>query len=348
MNINRSNYEIYFLDYLDGNLPDDQIDDFLDFLHANPDLHQELKKVSALNRMEPPATIFPTKSKLMKNELTGSSNFDYKAVALLENDLSGGDEKSFVREISNDEEKENDFDLFLKTKLQPDKTILFKDKQALYRKSNSKLILLWGSRVAAALVLLFAVWAILKSPSGQPNSTPIVERKVPMLKQTVPIEEQQNIEANPVSQKEAKKASVKERLEQPVQIQQKLHPSIAAAPTPNNLMAVREKAPDRLKSLQSSIENKVRLQNLGLVGMEEYQLDEQEYITIDEYLAEKILKKNRNEPLTFKHILSAGLDAVASASNERVDYETTREGKVSEISLNTRLFAFSIPLKKNK
>jgi hypothetical protein len=74
----------------------------------------------------------------------------------------------------------------------------------------------------------------------------------------------------------------------------------------------------------------------------------EDVLTVDEFLAQKILNKSKGEPLHFSNIVSAGLDAVSNASNERLVYETNRNGGVSEITLNTRLLAFSIPLKKDK
>ena len=42
MIITRDNYESFFMDYLEGNLEENLIDQFLDFLKQNPDLKEEL------------------------------------------------------------------------------------------------------------------------------------------------------------------------------------------------------------------------------------------------------------------------------------------------------------------
>jgi hypothetical protein len=44
--LTRNNYEIWFVDYLDGKLGNEQLDTLLDFLEQNPDLKQELLGVS--------------------------------------------------------------------------------------------------------------------------------------------------------------------------------------------------------------------------------------------------------------------------------------------------------------
>jgi hypothetical protein len=42
MNINRHNYEAWLLDYIEGNLSAEQVDELLVFLDANPDLKSTL------------------------------------------------------------------------------------------------------------------------------------------------------------------------------------------------------------------------------------------------------------------------------------------------------------------
>ena len=44
MDINRQNFETYFIDYLDGRLDPGQVAELLSFLEKNPDLERELKE----------------------------------------------------------------------------------------------------------------------------------------------------------------------------------------------------------------------------------------------------------------------------------------------------------------
>jgi hypothetical protein len=48
MKITRDNYEEHFLDYLEGNLDENLVDDFIDFLRQNPDLKAELEMAGAV------------------------------------------------------------------------------------------------------------------------------------------------------------------------------------------------------------------------------------------------------------------------------------------------------------
>jgi hypothetical protein len=344
MNIDRTNYEIYFLDYLDGNLPDNQVDAFLDFLNDNPDLHEELKAVSSIKKLEPDLTVLPRKEALKKNALTESSEFDYRAIALMENDLSIEDEKAFIHEITSNPKKELYFDQFLKTKLQVEPNIVFTDKERLYKKSNTKVLMLWASRVAAVLLLSFSVYAIwnYSTTNQQPvqlakEQQPDFEKEEVATPNQAPIVLNESENQQPKKEREVIKPipGIQPTITTPVEKQS------------NQLIFIRETIPATLKpkSIQLKHNNP---QAIALVEMKKHQeSNAPDYLSIDEYLAEKVLNKDKNESLSLGNIITAGLDAVSTVSNERVDYEKNGKGKLSEISLNTRLFAFSIPLKKD-
>ncbi|WP_321288327.1 hypothetical protein [uncultured Sunxiuqinia sp.] len=343
MNIDRTNYEIYFLDYLDGTLLDNQVDVFLDFLNDNPDLHEELKAVSAIKKLEPDLTVLPRKEVLKKNTLTESPEFDYRAIALMENDLSIEDEKAFIHEITSNPKKELYFDQFLRTKLQVEPDIVFNDKERLYKKSNTKILMLWASHVAAVLLLSFFVYAIWNYSTTNQQPVQLAEEQQPDFeKQKVTTPNQAPIVLNEYENQQPKK---EHEVIKPIPV---IQPTIT---TPvekqsNQLITIREAAPATLKpkSIQLKHNNP---QTIALVEKKHQHSNAPDYLSIDEYLAEKVLNKDKNESLSLGNIITAGLDAVSTVSNERVDYEKNGKGKLSEISLNTRLFAFSIPLKKD-
>jgi hypothetical protein len=348
MNINRSNYEVYFLDYLDGNLPDDQINDFLDFLSNNPDLRDELEAVSSLT-IQPGIQEFQNKEALLKNELTGSSPFDYRAVAFMENDLPEEDQMAFLNELTCNPEKQKQFDWFIKTRLHPENAIVFPDKASLRKKPARKIILLWGSRIAAAVILLFAIWAVWDfSSTPEPSQQLVQEQPVVPIQKQLPENSQP---ANPASEEKNEMQLLAREQQEPVnKPAPTVQPVIPVQSTlqANELAVQREAIPQKLEPLSSQLEHSAGEQ-LALAGLKKYKANSPtEYLTVDEYLAQKVLNKPKDESLTFGSLLSAGLDAVASVSNDRLEYETNARGKVSEISLNTRILAFSIPLKKDQ
>ena len=119
MPIDRSNYEIWIIDWLDGNLNSYQIEQVKVFLDHNPDLKEEVNELIG-EEIIPPAISFPNKESLKKSpeEMT-PSQFEYLCAAYLENDLSVS-QQAELREIINIyPEKKKTFDLIQKTILSP-------------------------------------------------------------------------------------------------------------------------------------------------------------------------------------------------------------------------------------
>lgn len=349
MNINRSNYEIYFLDYLDGNLPDSQVDDFLDFLANNPDLNEELKAVSSI-QVPVDERAFPNKKALLKKEITEDSSFDYRAVAFMENDLGEEDKLAFVKELTSDSKKEQQFDLFLKTQLKPDNSIQFNDKKSLFKRPARKVVLLWGSRVAAALVLLFAVWAVWDTEFKREQTIQYTDQVAPTMEPTTSKEKEQ-FASQATTTPEKAVAEAKEPTAMPKEPVAPIQSQLARQEpvVTDRLQVKREEVPQKLTPISNRLDLPDSSAPVALAGTTpKAEPLSRDYLTVDEYLAQKVLHKAKDEPLKFSDLVSAGLNAVSSVSNERLDYETNEKGKLSEISLNTRLLAFSIPLRKER
>ena len=67
MKITRDNYELYFLDYIEGNLDDNLVDIFIEFLQENPDLKEELQLAGSIN-IKPESIVFKGKENLYKEK----------------------------------------------------------------------------------------------------------------------------------------------------------------------------------------------------------------------------------------------------------------------------------------
>ena len=61
MQIDRSNYEIWFTDWLDGNLNSLQVEQLKLFLDQNPDLREELNDQTTMNLVS--SAVFPSGTK---------------------------------------------------------------------------------------------------------------------------------------------------------------------------------------------------------------------------------------------------------------------------------------------
>ena len=117
MQIDRSNYEIWIIDWLDGNLSDHQAEELKLFLDENPDIREEFEELSSF-RLKPSQESFLHKSVLKKGIPDLSvSQFEYLCVAYLEDDLSGDQRTELLSIIGNDPEKKRSFELIQKARL---------------------------------------------------------------------------------------------------------------------------------------------------------------------------------------------------------------------------------------
>lgn len=115
--INRSNYEIYFLDYHENRLTKAEADAVLQFIEANADLKDEFNAFENVS-LENLEIEYPGKNLLKKTEIT-SENIQHFLIAEFEGDLNA-EEKTALREFLNlHPQFEKDRALFSKTKLQP-------------------------------------------------------------------------------------------------------------------------------------------------------------------------------------------------------------------------------------
>jgi len=88
MHIDRSNYEIWVIDWLDGKLDSLQSAELMLFLDKNQDLREEINDLTPVN-LSGSGISFPGKENLRKlpSEIS-HSQFEYLCAAYLENDLT--------------------------------------------------------------------------------------------------------------------------------------------------------------------------------------------------------------------------------------------------------------------
>jgi len=349
MQIDRTNYGVYFLDYIDGTLAVDLIDEFLGFLESNPDLKEELLAVSQNPvRLTGENIIFEGKKDLLKNELTGSSDFDYRAIACMEGDLTEKEKALFYQELQKNTQKQTDFDLIKSLRIKPRLDIVFPGKDKLLKKQKKAGLWIWAGPVAAVLTLVFLIRML--SPTDQVETlssqkTPVVARNTPpkgKLEKPLPSDEKQQPPVNL-----SKGAATMTAVSKQVVSGQSIHtilPGTEEAPVP----ALKE---EPMKTLQPiSIEaipvQTEKISRLPKAGGE--QRNEIQYTKLTDYLAQKLLDVPKGEPVTLASIARVGLEAAENISNRKLSIEKTKEGRIEEINFNSMLFGFSIPVKKNK
>ncbi|TNF40428.1 MAG: hypothetical protein EP310_08960 [Bacteroidetes bacterium] len=348
MKINRNNYEAFFIDYLEGNLDEKLVDDFIEFLQQNPDLKQELSLFDNVTAEHEEIT-FNKKELLFKDRYDIESEFNQTAIARLEGDISDSEKADFEKYLSTHPGKNKEAELFNKTKLQPDKSLVFSKKKKLYRYSAGRTVLLWTSRVAAILIVALTVYIFIENRSNDsvPESqVASVENKTEK-KDNAPV-----IKELPA--KNDKQEDTKTIKEEPVKPVIKKN-----EPKPNQTKIIRENSqgrlinddlallrkdveiPDPLKTITASFS--VQLPEAELMPVTFALPVYSEPVFEERLLVDVVKEKTGFEGISFNKIAKAGLSLVANLSNEKLNYETNNEGKVTEVSFDSRLLAFSIP-----
>lgn len=357
MKITRQNYEAYFIDYLEGNLDKKLVDQFIEFLQQNPDLKKELtlfESVSAVSEN----TVFTKKDQLYKSKFDIENEFNETAVANLEGDITPKTKQEFENYLSTHPEKQGELKLFSKTKLKADTSIVFPRKNKLYKKPTAKIVLFWAGRVAAVLVLAFAIFSLLDknvSPVNNENRVAevketkqpeIPEEKIvrelvqqevqknkakeePVTKETTSTPEKEIVTQKQESPKiiQKKKAEQEEKvvpLREPVENLAVMQPILASIDAPQPAVAL---APTKLKYIEIIIEEPLPADDERL-------------------LADVVKEKTGIDKLSINKIKKAGLNLVSGFTKDNLSYETNANGKITEINYDSRLLAFSIPTHK--
>jgi len=346
MKINRNNYEAFFIDYLEGNLDVKLVDDFIEFLQQNPDLKEELSLFETVS-IEQEEITFNKKENLFKVKYDVELEFNQAAIASIEGEISASEKVEFDNYLSAHPEKQKEVELFTKTKLQPDETVVFGKKNILFRRSAGKTILLWTTRVAAVFIVALSVYIFIDQSSNKiipENQVASVEKsidtkeintdtkEVTVNDVQVPIEE---IAAKPaVKIAHTKSPAIENLTENPKGMPENEDLALARIPT---------EIPAELQGLSASIA--VTTPETGLVPVKINVPETTEMIYDEKLFVDVVKEKTGIGKLTFNKITKAGLSLVASLSKEKFKYETNTEGKVTEVNFDSRLLAFSIPTK---
>jgi len=236
MNIKRHNYEEYFILYLDNELSSgDRLQVEL-FVKENPDLQEELNLLMQTQLVPDSSFVFAGKEQLLKTSGTDSintTNYEEWLLSYADNELSAEQKIAVDYFIANHPAAKAELEFLQKTKLQPDPSLAFANKEILYRKEEKvRVIAIHWRRIAVAVALLLAAstTALLVFNNKEDNQENIAAEKVeakksiqdnPAIKQPIPetssitnpqVADNSNVElekktmeiSNPVAKKETR------------------------------------------------------------------------------------------------------------------------------------------------
>jgi hypothetical protein len=179
MNISRSNYEIWFIDYADGKLSVGRQELLFKFLDVNPDLKEEFDLFISVDLpVESVSIAFPGKDQLRKSDLIIISTEEL--ISYLEGDADEVLKAKIATELNHNKKLIEEFRTLKLTRAVPDSKIVFPSKKRL----KKGLILSISPAVqrtlavAASLVVIFTIYSLYKSSiTVRENNT--VENSLP-------------------------------------------------------------------------------------------------------------------------------------------------------------------------
>ncbi|MET0393764.1 MAG: hypothetical protein ABW019_11520 [Chitinophagaceae bacterium] len=162
MNINRHNYEEFFILYLDKELSREDRASVELFVHENPDLQEEFDLLQQASFVPDTSLVFADKEELLRfaaNDSLTLHNYEEWLLLYADNELPPAQKTEVERFAAAHPVVKEELDLLLQTRLQPE-TITFPFKESLYRheeKATARVVTIRWWRMAAAAAVLAAV-----------------------------------------------------------------------------------------------------------------------------------------------------------------------------------------------
>lgn len=168
MNINLNNYEAYFLDYYEGNLSPDLVKGLMQFISEHPELKEEFESFEPVT-LQIAEEIKYDKKDALKKQLTGinPSNFDEYAVEYMEGSMALSLQKELKVFIAQNPLYQKELELYAKTKLTPDTSIVFDNKSFLKRRNRGSAAFYYWSAAASVAVLIGVYFLLNKNEPSQ-------------------------------------------------------------------------------------------------------------------------------------------------------------------------------------
>ena len=139
MNLNRNNYEEYFILYLDNELGEAERRKVEEFIERNPDLKDEFETLSHF-KLIPEQISFPGKINLLKTEAgeaVQTGNYEELVLSYIDNELGAEEKARLETFFEQDPAARKELELYSQTKI-PVESVSHPDKSSLYRHEVKK------------------------------------------------------------------------------------------------------------------------------------------------------------------------------------------------------------------
>ena len=162
MDINKDNYEEYFLLYADNELSQGEKNAVEDFIKKYPELEEELLMIKLSVSKPDDDCVLEDKNFLYKDaSFINASNYQEVLMLYNDNELTDDERKETEAFLSKNLLAKNEFELLQNAKLEADNTIVFPNKKLLYKKETAGKIIsiAWWKIAAAAMLLGAGIWS---------------------------------------------------------------------------------------------------------------------------------------------------------------------------------------------
>jgi len=361
MKIDRSRYEIWLIDWLDGNLSDRDAEELRLFLNENPDLKTEAEDLE-ICRLTSDSASLQSKEHLRKSVSDISAEqFEYLSAASHEKDISPAQQEELDEIMSNDPARKAIYETIGRLRLMPE-NIVYRHKHRLLRRTPAaRIIRMAMMTVSAAAVITLLISLLLLTPKDLPELNLNSAQLVPSDSFSEPSEE--NNTARAVRQK--KETLVVEETE-PVYL-------VSARPLPAETSERNTVAPDTASAEERvpviiinppemiAVNKSIRLAEgllpnslaVSSISAPEYE-EEDDRSSIGRFIArnfrEKLLREEApaDSPLKGFEIAEAGVAGINKIFGWEMalDKNNNKEGELKSVYFSSRLLKFNAPVKK--
>jgi len=369
MLVNRDNYELYVMDFLDGKLSDEEKEIFVRFLDDHPDILEKITNFEQA-KLLPGDITYPNKNILKKAVTQESVNirqpeFGEYCIAYLEGDISPAEMRKFEEYLVEDPGKNAAFESFQKSYFKADMSIVFPSKAKLKKLTlGQKRIRIISFISGAAAILVIAL--ILYQPGLNYIDQLITGRNAvvnsPNELTTSNINEgnREKDQTNEIITQDSEKAEQEINIAQVSSIEStKKKTFIPAKEIQNEDVIVREDISlQPVSSFQAHLEVQIPdLSGTLAVLSPGDTKNPEEYLTIVEFASEQLRRdffqengSGYDNKLTFWDLASNGFNGLdrISEGSYALNRDIDEEGSVKRIMFETPVLGLSLPLKSSK
>lgn len=369
MLVNKDNYDLYVMDFLDGKLSDEEKEIFARFLDDHPDILEEIMNFEQ-TKLLPGDITYPKKNILKKAVIQESVNIrqpesgEY-CIAYLEGDLSPAEMRKFEEYLVEKPAKNAEFESFKKAYFKPDMSIVFPLKAKLKKLTlGQKRIRIISFISGAAAILVIAL--ILYQPGlnyfGQliTGKSSVVDSPNELTTSNINEENREKDQPNEIITQDLEKAEQGINIAQVSGIESTKKKTFTPAKEIQyeDIIVREDISLQPISSFQAHLEIQIPdlSGTLAVLSPGDNKTTE-EFLTIVEFASEQLRRdffrendSGHDNKLTFWDLASNGFNGLdrISEGSYALNRDINEEGSVKRIMFETPVIGLSLPLKTSK